>query len=210
MIMGCSGLSASLILHRVNAMLSLRGVTMKKFMVRAGLAGVALALAAPSQAAIRYDFTAFSSFPNAYFEFGAPPEIVTGSFSVITPTYINSARSIAPGALTAFSANGSLTGALTAGPQIFQPSGGNEDSIIFGFVGGPFNFQASAAYYFADGAFSAPGTYDTVLFGQDQAGRLVVTNLGGPGVPEPASWAMLIAGFGLMGAVQRRRRLAAA
>lgn len=31
----------------------------------------------------------------------------------------------------------------------------------------------------------------------------------GPGVPEPASWAMLIAGFGLVGAVSRRRRGAA-
>jgi hypothetical protein len=29
---------------------------------------------------------------------------------------------------------------------------------------------------------------------------------GGPGVPEPASWAMLIAGFGLVGAVSRRRK----
>jgi hypothetical protein len=30
----------------------------------------------------------------------------------------------------------------------------------------------------------------------------------GPSVPEPASWAMLIAGFGLVGAAMRRRRLA--
>jgi hypothetical protein len=29
------------------------------------------------------------------------------------------------------------------------------------------------------------------------------------GVPEPASWAMLIAGFGLTGAAMRRRRTAA-
>lgn len=29
---------------------------------------------------------------------------------------------------------------------------------------------------------------------------------GGPAVPEPASWAMLIAGFGLVGAMQRRRQ----
>jgi hypothetical protein len=29
-------------------------------------------------------------------------------------------------------------------------------------------------------------------------------------VPEPASWAMLIAGFGLTGAVMRRRRMALA
>ena len=32
----------------------------------------------------------------------------------------------------------------------------------------------------------------------------------GPGVPEPASWAMLIAGFGLTGAAMRRRRAAVA
>jgi hypothetical protein len=30
------------------------------------------------------------------------------------------------------------------------------------------------------------------------------------GVPEPASWAMLIAGFGLVGAAMRRRALAIA
>ena len=33
---------------------------------------------------------------------------------------------------------------------------------------------------------------------------------GVPGVPEPASWAMLIAGFGLVGAASRRRRRSAA
>lgn len=40
---------------------------------------------------------------------------------------------------------------------------------------------------------------------------LAATADGGPvgGVPEPASWAMLIAGFGLTGAAMRRRRVAA-
>jgi hypothetical protein len=36
-------------------------------------------------------------------------------------------------------------------------------------------------------------------------GTLAVTSLGGPGVPEPASWALMIAGFGLVGAAMRRR-----
>lgn len=31
-----------------------------------------------------------------------------------------------------------------------------------------------------------------------------------PGIPEPATWAMLITGFGLVGAAMRRRRVAAA
>ena len=39
--------------------------------------------------------------------------------------------------------------------------------------------------------------------------KLVFTNSGSV-VPEPASWAMLIAGFGLVGAVARRRRAATA
>ncbi|HEV2568232.1 MAG TPA: PEPxxWA-CTERM sorting domain-containing protein [Sphingomonas sp.] len=49
------------------------------------------------------------------------------------------------------------------------------------------------------------GTY----FGSFQDGRItgVLTISGAPTyVPEPASWAMLIAGFGLLGAAQRRSR----
>jgi hypothetical protein len=38
---------------------------------------------------------------------------------------------------------------------------------------------------------------------------VVFSNSGGaPGVPEPASWALMIAGFGLVGAAMRRRKLA--
>jgi hypothetical protein len=37
--------------------------------------------------------------------------------------------------------------------------------------------------------------------------RVYITRIGGVnGVPEPSSWAMLIAGFGLVGAASRRRR----
>jgi hypothetical protein len=45
------------------------------------------------------------------------------------------------------------------------------------------------------------------LQGLDANGLVVVDLNGGSGVvPEPASWAMLIAGFGLVGAAMRRRR----
>ena len=44
--------------------------------------------------------------------------------------------------------------------------------------------------------------FDDITFGS--------VNPGGGAVPEPASWAMLIAGFGLVGAVQRRRKVAVA
>jgi hypothetical protein len=66
-----------------------------------------------------------------------------------------------------------------------------------------YGFQAGAGEYFtgftlasAQGTGSAPSTTDFVL---GTAG----------GVPEPATWAMLIAGFGLVGAAARRRGVAA-
>ena len=43
--------------------------------------------------------------------------------------------------------------------------------------------------------------FDRITFGSDKPG-------GGNTVPEPATWAMLIAGFGMVGASLRRRRMA--
>jgi len=45
------------------------------------------------------------------------------------------------------------------------------------------------------------------IFG-DNTGAFLVNVSGPGGVPEPATWAMMIAGFGLAGATLRRRRLA--
>ncbi len=39
--------------------------------------------------------------------------------------------------------------------------------------------------------------------------KFVFTNVGGGVVPEPATWAMLIAGFGLVGLAARRRKVVA-
>jgi len=64
---------------------------------------------------------------------------------------------------------------------------GNSISIIFG---------------------SADGNGDNFEFNFDGTGQAIFAYNAGPGgaVPEPASWAMLIAGFGLVGATMRRRR----
>jgi hypothetical protein len=55
------------------------------------------------------------------------------------------------------------------------------------------------------------GTFDTLTFTDSSEGWHGLTiGVGGvAAVPEPASWAMLIAGFGLTGAVLRRRRVLA-
>lgn len=49
-----------------------------------------------------------------------------------------------------------------------------------------------------------------VLFGGDMGQGYRLDSISGGVVPEPASWAMLIAGFGLVGATLRRRRMIAA
>lgn len=58
---------------------------------------------------------------------------------------------------------------------------------------------------------SHPGPNDVGNFiGAQNAALNFAAPLNVGGVPEPASWAMMIAGFGLIGAASRRRRLAAA
>ena len=54
----------------------------------------------------------------------------------------------------------------------------------------------------ADSAYQTGLAYDGAVIGD--------TPIPNPGVPEPATWAMLIAGFGLVGATMRRRRTVAA
>ena len=56
------------------------------------------------------------------------------------------------------------------------------------------------------GLFSFSDLPDGLSFGS--ASGVFLTDAGSPGaVPEPASWAMMIAGFGLVGAAMRRRRV---
>jgi hypothetical protein len=165
-----------------------------------GLCLVVLGSGAPSAAAVRYEFTALSSF-----EVGTPPQSYTGSFTFTADGFITTFTAVPAASLDASVLIGSISGMLPGYDQRFEPGAFDLDLIGFGFAPGSF-----LNYGFTLGAFSTPGTHETVIFGTGQAGRLVVTDLsggGGPGgVPEPATWAMLIAGFGLVGATLRRRR----
>jgi hypothetical protein len=64
------------------------------------------------------------------------------------------------------------------------------------------NFTADAATQ----SISLAGSTGIVMFGAIQVRELDMSST----IPEPASWAMLIAGFGLTGAAMRRRRFARA
>ena len=63
---------------------------------------------------------------------------------------------------------------------------------------------------FGDTSAFAFGALPTGLSFTSASGVFLTGQPGVGGVPEPASWAMLIAGFGLVGALQRRRRPVAA
>jgi len=74
---------------------------------------------------------------------------------------------------------------------------------------------ANSGVFTSNFTFASPVTLKAFIFDDnlsDNSGGISLNIARTPdtAVPEPASWAMLIAGFGLIGAVMRRRRRAAA
>jgi len=88
----------------------------------------------------------------------------------------------------------SLTALSTAG--LFNTTNNPAPSLALSFTGN------SIGILFGTRSDSTP-IFD---FATDGVGQAVFAYNGGGVVPEPASWAMLIAGFGLVGAAARRRR----
>ena len=166
--------------------------------LRGGVAAMAMMLAAgPAAAAVTYTFEATSSFGGAF-----------GKFAYTAPTFITTGIVVPLANLDSCSVTSPATGFVCADQTFATVPGGIFDQIAFGArpIGGVVNFTN---YNFAPGAFAAFGSYSTISFGTNQAGRLTVSRAGpgGPGpVPEPATWAMMIAGFGTIGVAMRRRQ----
>lgn len=114
----------------------------------------------------------------------------------------------------------------------WQGSGVDHMSFTFSFSGSPYSqFTVDLNYplgTFGDDShlptsipnFEMPGASNNIAF-SDTYGDLTFGHLTGitsivrpslppppPSVPEPASWAMMLAGFGAIGATMRRRRVA--
>ena len=92
-------------------------------------------------------------------------------------------------------------GGITNGPQNLSDPYLTSGGLIDGFT-----TQALAR-------FSLPKEFIDPVTGQMTAYMPGVTTFpddGGPSVPEPASWALMIAGFGMVGSTLRRRRAALA
>ena len=161
-------------------------------------AAVATTLATSSgaaSAAVDYEFQAFSSFPVAN------GETFSGSFSATLPGFVTSDTPLPVASLASCTAISNLGPASCLDQALL---------VSFNPAYATVEFEVSSAntpdigifYYFDPSAFSAPGTYDTIVFGGDQAGELIVKSAGT--VPEPGSWLLMAAGVAAL--ASRRRR----
>ena len=91
---------------------------------------------------------------------------------------------------------GNLLGTLNLAAQFGTNCVGDPGGSFCNFTAVGVTFAGTAKSINFAGTAGRTG-FDDITFGSDVAGG---------GVPEPASWAMLIAGFGLVGAAARRRR----
>ena len=158
--------------------------------------------AGAANAVVRYEFVALSSFP---FNIGAGYETFSGGWVLETAAPIAPGDNFLPADLVSCSALGSISGVVDCSQQEIK-SGFFEDdiTIVFGIEN-----AVGIYYYFEPESLYTYGVHFTTIFGNDQGGTLTVSDVGDGAVPEPATWAMMIAGFGLVGASLRKRRDAA-
>lgn len=169
-----------------------------KFPQKACIAAIMLvASGSAAEATVRYEFTALSSRP---VEFLNGPETVTGSFTLVVPDFIVPTQVFQPAALVSCTATGSVSGDLPCEAIAFttQPPFATVQFTVFG---------ENINYFFSTNTFGETGSFDSVVL-TDQRATLVITDLPGVSgpIPEPATWALMIAGFGAVGGALRRRR----
>ena len=166
-------------------------MTIHKFSVRAVIAALALGMAGSASATVTYDFQGFNALG------GAP----YGSFVLTLPTFVavNTATFVPEPSLTSCSVT--FPANYTCGNMWFYNNVSLQTYITFKTA----QTATQTNYQFAAGSFNAVGTYNSTNPGNGQMGRLIVSQSAAPSVPEPATWGMMLFGFGLIGGVLRQR-----
>jgi hypothetical protein len=163
----------------------------------------AAALAAPLSQANAAIVTKTYSITATNFESGAPTDPVTGMF---TFTFDNAAPITLPSP-----AGLSVSGFNVAynGPALFSFTKGSDMLIVGNNIGlGSFSVSpATPGFGFAMLGVSSTPTISNFTYSAGgklwHSSNVAITEV--PAVPEPATWAMLLMGFGGMGFAMRRR-----
>ncbi len=169
---------------------------------------IGLAAAAPAAAAsVVYTFSETGAF------FG------DASFTYTAPTFFTGPQDFTP-QLCAVTPNAQTTATNTCAPtQRAEPVptsfNVNADYIGFNYSDGG-GGNGTGFFFFTPHAFRANGVYLTTppsnactpghgCVGSAGERTLTVSGIVGGTVPEPAAWALMVAGFGLVGVTARRR-----
>lgn len=156
------------------------------------------ALSAPSLVSaaqpVRYDFTALSSFEVSGEQF-------SGSFSVMSDGFVTSDTIFPVGDLISCNVIVTPSAEASCRDQEFMLDV-SPDTVTVSFgVHTDNNPGTGIFYYFDASAFSTPGLHETVIFGENQMGTLLVT-----AVPEPGTYALMLCGLAGVAAWARRRQ----
>jgi PEP-CTERM motif len=171
---------------------------MRHSILKTGLAAMALGIAGNASAVVIYEFEAvILTTPQ--------PGQIAGSFSVTVPDFVqpNSTTNFAPAALNACTVT--YPANLVCGTITFSSSDASGLDVI--------EFRTDESLIFAGYGYDV-GTFNTVgihqasfASGGFQPARLTVINTGGAPLPEPATWGMMLVGFGIIGGAMRRGRV---
>lgn len=196
----------------------MRKRTGRQWAAAAGLTAAMLGGSA-AQAAVTYDFR--------WYAHDEPGAELLGSFSFTTADFIDARTELTPDQLDSCTVGviaASCAGvALDPDSQNYDPLLGGDayDVVVFDYdqmipsripamaASGRGVREMSDVHWFDEGAFRTVGVHQQIR--SDYISVLTVS--GAPdagGVPEPSTWALMIAGFGLAGTGLRRRRLAVA
>jgi hypothetical protein len=203
-------------------------VGMKTMLLAAGFAASTLIFAAPASAGVNFGFVGGASAPSAGFTvidtFADATGISGSGFEIKTPPADGDgappANSDGSSYLSVL-ANGSATITFAAPVSKFQFDWGSIDSyntLTLASTAGPDTIIPGSNFTNpANGNQISPGTnglFTVIGTGGEKFTSITLTssqnsfeidNLA-TGVPEPANWALMIVGFGAIGAVSRRRR----
>jgi hypothetical protein len=176
------------------AALSSRGMLKMNFKALAVAAVAAIAAVAPANAA---------TFLLTYTATSGAPLPTTASLTITTSNHHNAA-----GGFDILSASGTVNGVAISGLAPLNPAGFNTDNVYF--AADPILTSSGLGWTTAIGTGNlwgnSPGSYSLYEFDGNSYYIATTGTLSTNAVPEPATWALLMIGFGMVGVAARRRK----